>query len=264
MFETLEYLNTVQAIPLWLILALTQLGGGIVNAATSQGQINRMNRYNDPRAQLQRLNAAGLPFAAFSQGQAGSQSNLPDMSGIGEGIKNTGILYLQNQMQKKQIEMLNEQIETAKATTRKTWAEARTAHAVARETDERVNENLSEFGFPRITPPSNLAWLMEQDREVKSLDTDMKKYDRDMKEIDSLFKSDQYKSGRMVKLVQAEIDNLLAKLDITKQLYNNNEKATIARNELIARMEKGGLSFGEALIIQVMNALTGGLKTLGN
>ena len=68
-------------LPVWLLPLLKSVlpaVGAIGSSIASVNAQERMNRYNDPRRQLQRLNAAGLPFAAFEAGQVGQQSQLPD------------------------------------------------------------------------------------------------------------------------------------------------------------------------------------------
>ena len=77
-------------LPVWLLPLLKSVlpaVGAIGSSIASVNAQERMNRYNDPRRQLQRLNAAGLPFAAFEAGQAGQQSQLPDFGGIAQAGK---------------------------------------------------------------------------------------------------------------------------------------------------------------------------------
>lgn len=254
---TILFLQFLLPLLPYLIPAMAGLG----SAAMSAGAVNRMNRYNDPRAQLQRLNAAGLPFAAFAQGQAGSQSSLPDTSGVAEGINQGAANFMMNRMQKKQIELIDEQIKTQKALERKTWSDALFSHSQARVASAEADEKLSEYGSIN-EKPSNLAFLMGKEREIKELEVFTKKYDNEIKRIDSLFKSEAYQSGKLTKQLDAEIDGLLLRNDLARQQFKDNQTRTVARNEIIDRMKKNGLSVGEALVIQIMNALTGGLKSL--
>lgn len=232
---------------------LPQLIGAFTSAAVQQGQVNRMNRYNDPRSQLQRLNAAGLPFAAFSQGQAGNQSTLPDMSGIGESIAS----YATSRLQQEQLKLLKEQ-------TRKASAEADIT-----ETNRDVLRDEAEFSlFGGIVEDGILrsnAYLSKRlDFQMKQNAAFMQKYEKDIREIDALFKSDQYESGRMKKVAEQELDALINKNDLMKQVWNTNDKQNAARNEIIGRMQKNGLNLAEAMFLVIMQSLGATAKLGGS
>lgn len=90
--------------------------GSLASAALQRGWAIKdrdyQNNYNLPINQVKRLRAAGLPLASMFSGSGGSQSaetkssNVDPLLGTAKGIDN----YFTNQMQRKQMQMLDEQI----------------------------------------------------------------------------------------------------------------------------------------------------------
>lgn len=251
---TILFLQFLLPLLPYLIPAMAGLG----SAAMSAGAVNRMNRYNDPRAQLQRLNAAGLPFAAFAQGQSGSQSSLPDTSGIQAGATEAVSNYFINRMQNEQIDMLRNQKRgvIADADIKELQRDI-----LKEEADAALNNGIiDESGFMR----SNAFMSKKYDYQMKEYEMFMKRYDKDMKEIDSLFQSENYKNGNMQKKFEAEIDAITLRNRLFRQAFTDARTQTLARNNIIARMEKNGLNFAEALFIVIMNAIGGSAKFGGS
>lgn len=239
----------IMVLPAWLLALLPNLIGGLINAGTSSSSINQMNKYNDPRAQLQRLNAAGLPFAAFSQGQAGNQSSLPDLSGIGDGISS----YMTNRVQQQQMKLLNEQIDKAKAEADTAFYHSQIAKD---EADAALNSGSVIDGISR----SNAYIHKLREYEMHGMSQFIQQHEYDMKKIDLAIKSSDYESGRTKQRTEAEIDNLLAKNKLAQQVWTTQDDQHKARHKIIATMEKNGLTFMEAMLLQILEGLGGGMK----
>lgn len=99
-----------------LIAAGIGAGGAIGGAAIHRGQskqdIANQNAYNHPAQQLARLREAGLPFAAYAQGQSGNQSALPQASdaGLTQGSQSGISNFITTSTQLKQLELLKAEI----------------------------------------------------------------------------------------------------------------------------------------------------------
>ena len=81
-------------LPVWLLPLLKSVLpaiGGIGSTIAGVTAQESMNRYNDPRRQLQRLNAAGLPFAAFQAGQAGIKVSYLTLENTTSRTKSRGL-----------------------------------------------------------------------------------------------------------------------------------------------------------------------------
>lgn len=78
---------------------------------------HRTNAYNHPREQVKRNKEAGLPLAAMFSGSGGSTSQAPSTPNIDPSLGTAQGLekYFTNRMQKKQIELIDQQIREATA-----------------------------------------------------------------------------------------------------------------------------------------------------
>lgn len=237
-------------IPAWLLAMLPQLLGGVINAFTSQGAVNRMNRYNAPGPQLMRLNAAGLPFAAFTAGQSGQQSSLPDFSGIGESVGSLGN-YFVTQLQKIQTDIAKQGLRKAKAEADIAEQERDAAFEPYVPHQRDYDASSKTFGFlgqlQDFYSKDNAMKLQSLEGKIKQLDLDLK--------------IELKKDGTLSKAAHAELDKLLLGLKIGGQAYDNERVRNIAKNEILRRFEKGGLSLFEAILIQVMSSLGGSISS---
>jgi len=103
------------------IPSIASLGAAAIQRKWALKDWNRVNEYNAPKAQIGRLKEAGLPLAAMLSGSAGASSTAPDVRatnvdptlGTVQGLQN----YFTNRIQKKQIELLDQdlRIKTAEA-----------------------------------------------------------------------------------------------------------------------------------------------------
>jgi len=225
---------------IWPVLlpVAAQLAQSVVSGFNNRA----MNRYNSPKKQLSRLRAAGLPFAAFTAGQAGNQSTLPDVSGIG-AAGDTLSKYFGSR---------NDQV------------------------DYRVKKNLADISdedtkalfdnsYGPAEAPTNPIRIKRQLEAIQNLyDMDNSSNRRLMEEMDKEFRLGNYNDGTMKKRYDAETEKILLGNRLGEQLFKNTEILTAARNELIGRMQKDGLSFMEALLITVLSSVSGSMNADGS
>lgn len=101
------------------ISAVASLGSAAIQRGWALKDWRRVNEYNSPKAQVARLREAGLPLASMFSGSGGSQSadvkssQVDPTLGTAQGLS----AYMQNRMQRKQIELIDQQIreQSAKA-----------------------------------------------------------------------------------------------------------------------------------------------------
>lgn len=234
-------------IPVWLLALLPQLIGGIANAALSQGSINRQNRYNSPLSQVRRLREAGLPAWASGGISAGAQSSLPDMSGIGNSLTN----FLGSSLQVKQGDALQETI-------RKLIADADIAENLRDvsnvETDTALNMGfVDENGFFR----SNAGYKKDVEYDSIRIGYDILKNQKAISDTDKAV-VEALKQNR-IDLAKTQLDVMLKNLEIAGQNFDNEKRRNVAANKIISSMEKNGLSLMEALFIQLMSSVSGGI-----
>lgn len=236
-------------LPAWLLLMIPHLIAGAGKLIGSASAIRAQNRYNSPFQQVQRLKAAGLPFAAFSAGQAGNQSQLPDFSGfdnIGNAV-NSGI------NQSNQIDMFRELLRKAGF------------DADIRENEAALSaEDFLEMGMSgRVINGeyiTNQRFMKRMEIEMKEMDWWYKRYEGRIKEIDAKIKEDLAASGKLSEGAEAEIDRLLLSNKLLRQQLKSNDDRAAAQAKIVETMSKGGLSFWEALMLQVLGGLSGGIS----
>jgi len=201
--------------------AIPVVGAGI-SAALERGWAKRdlaaQNFYNSPSQQLARLEAAGLPAAAFFSGGVSSQSDQPRASnidpslGTAEGINN----YMQNRFQTKQLALLDAQ-------TRKTEAEANEASGRA----AWLGAEAPNFYGPINT---NQAALMDIDKQRK---------DAERAAADSTSQIQQIIADRKDEQITSEIQRANAATDLARQQFRNNEDFLQFQRDFIKGINEG-------------------------
>lgn len=237
-------------LPAWLLAMIPGLVGGFAKMKFSQDAVNRMNRYNDPRAQMQRMLSAGLPVSAMGSLSAGEQSQLPDVGGIGDNISN----YFQSFLQMKQQEMLQGQIKGQGISNEMQGY-------LADIMGEEAAAGLEAGGFDTFGNARSNAFMSKAaEYEMKQVGLKVQKNQERISSVEADLKERLAESGYFDKEAKAKLDSLLVELDI-KGLQENNMKAqTIARDTILKRMSRNGISLGEAILLQVMNSLSGGVS----
>lgn len=239
-------------LPAWFLLALPSLIAGMGQLIGSSAAVQRQNRYNSPFEQIKRLRAAGLPFAAYAAGQAGNQSQLPDFSGfnmvgnaVGQGIT-----------QSNQVKMFRELL-------RKAGFDA----------DIRFNEreisNEETIGALSYTFEDPFGQDVSIARGNKLLDFRIKEYgswiaqhNARVTEIDRLIKESRFESGKLMDMAEAEYDKLIQSNKLMKQAYDTAESKNAAFQKIVDTMKgsDGELSFWQALLLQFVGAMSGGVS----
>ena len=218
-------------LPVWLLPLLKSVlpaVGAIGSSIASVNAQERMNRYNDPRRQLQRLNAAGLPFAAFEAGQAGQQSQLPDFGGIaqaGESLGNFQTNYQQAQQGDLTIENLRHAGRTAAAG----------ADMAESNRDVTIEENKYQLGEGKY----NTRTFTDS---LRKLELDLKENQKAMGELDLQMKRDLQESGVLGKKAQAELDLMLQNITKGNKYLDTQDDLDAARDMIVNKMKEGGMN----------------------
>lgn len=238
--------------PAWFILMMPQLIAGLSKLLASRVALNKQNRYNSPIEQMRRIREAGLPFAAFEAGQAGSQSQLPDLSGfdtIGSAV-GTGIT------QGNQMKLFFELLRKAgfDADIRGNEADISTA-----ERDALMN-NFVDYGAGNKVPIAGAKKLAEF--EITKFGQWSAGHKEAMDAIDRKIKEERFDSGRLVEILDEEFDRLVNTNKAMRQAWQGNEDKDAAFKTIVEIMKgsDGKLGFMEALLIQIMKSLSGGVS----
>lgn len=240
----------IMVLPAWLILMMPQLIAGLSKLITSRVSLNKQNRYNSPIEQMRRIREAGLPFAAFEAGQAGSQSQLPDLSGFDQIGSAIGTGITQGNQMRMFLELL-----------RRAGADADIAENLRDVSNEETKGLMSTVESDFTGMPESIASAGKVlDFKMKEYGVWQAKYKTDMEEIDSKIKAARFDSGQLQNVFDEEFEKLVNTNKSMRQLWQSNEAKNSAWKKIVNTMEKGGLSFFEALLIQVMSSMGGGIS----
>lgn len=240
----------IPLLPAWLMAMLPGLGGGFLSAVLQQGQVNRMNAYNDPRAQIQRLMRAGLPAAAMGTGMAGMQSQLPDLSGLGNAITNV----FESDQQRTRGQIMLEEL-------RRAAAEADSAGYNRDQLREETKGGLSPYVDSDLYDTKGKSFLevgkvqqfyiQNNAMKIQAEDGRIKMLDRKFKEL--MNKGD--KESLAYKQAEAQLDMLLLDLDFKGLNLENERNRTAAKRTIMNRLQQGGLNLFEALLLLAADKL---------
>lgn len=234
--------------PGWLLLMLPQLIAGLAKLIGSKSALNKQNFYNSPAQQISRLKAAGLPYAAFEAGQAGTQSQLPDLSGFDTIGNSVGMGINQSNQMKMFIELL-----------RKAGFDAD-----IRGNERDISNEERDFALEQrdgaFGSMSNARYRKKLEVEMQEQGFWIQKFTSEMTEIDSLIKSARFEKGDLMKQAEEEFQRLIITNKLANQLWDSNDKKNRAFQKIVDTMSKGGLGFIEALLLQFMGSLSGGFS----
>lgn len=241
------FLIAFPLLPAWLMALLPGLGGGFLNALLQQGQINRMNAFNDPRAQMQRLMRAGLPAAAFGTAGAGQQSQIPDISGIGDSISN----YFQSDQQMKQGKIMLEMLRKA------------IADADVSEFDRDVRRDESKGALSPFVDSDYYSTSGKSFAEVgKAQEFYIANNAMKLQAVEGRIKTLQEKLAKSLgtgkdsvayRTAVAQLDSLLLDLNFKGLNFENERLRTEARRTILQKFESGGMNLFEAIFISLLN-----------
>ena len=219
-------------LPVWLLPLLKSVlpaVGAIGSSIASVNAQERMNRYNDPRRQLQRLNAAGLPFAAFEAGQADNKVSYQTLrnSASGESLGNFQTNYQQAQQGDLTIENLRHAGRTAAAG----------ADMAESNRDVTIEENKYQLGEGKY----NTRTFTDS---LRKLELDLKENQKAMGELDLQMKRDLQESGVLGKKAQAELDLMLQNITKGNKYLDTQDDLDAARDMIVNKMKEGGRIYG--------------------
>lgn len=193
----------------------------------------RQNAYNHPKEQIKRLKEAGLPLAAMFSGSGGSSTsqsidnpNVDSNLGTAEGIQK-GLMF---QMQKKQMELLQDQIYTEKGRGAREWTEAyRSKTQADKEANEvygyqLVPEGMEDQDTQIFSPATNQIRGLQIQREQQIANKEATVLSNEIQRI---------KEGLTKEQMRAEIDRIL--VDITA-----HKGYAELRDQVIKDLTKGG------------------------
>lgn len=259
------------------ITAAAGAGGAALDRGGSRRAIDRQNEYNTPANQVKRLREAGLPYAAMTSGNVGNQSQAQTetRSGVGESVRGGIDKFIETTMQKKQLELMAEQIEmvkqqraTEEANTRKTWADALMSDTRAKvETDLaqwRLNREGSDLTMPGDLAPSNQIQAQVREANLQQAHLDSQKIQNELKAIERNVQSELYNDGTLTNKTRQELVNLVMQSDTMKaqqrlmgQNFDIIEMQRKVEKTLINALEKDGMSTGEAFMHTLLQGTLG-------
>lgn len=226
---------------------------GMGKLVGSQAAINRQNRYNSPVEQIRRLRQAGLPFAAFQAGQAGNQAQLPDLSGydmMGSAI-GTGI------SQANQATIFKELLSKAQS-------DAGIASNLFGISEEEFKAGMGHFSKGPMGNDINMFQYSKLlDIQAKEYSVWISKHREKIEKIDKLIKEARFEDGTLMDEAIARMNSVMLSNDLAKQAWNTNDSRNRAAQRIVDTMSKGGLSFLEALFLQIIGSLGGGVNMGG-
>lgn len=225
-----------------LIAAGLTAGGALGGAALARGgsrrAIREQNEYNHPKNQLQRIREAGLPAAAmFGGAHAGNQSVVAESeSGVGEAIRGGIDSYISTTMQKKQLELMQAQIEATKAGKEKTLQEAQ--HILNRNVLDNLDPTQGD-------PISFLARMQRFEYEAREISLFAQRNSWQMQQLESNMKADLIKDGTLSAITRNQLQSMLNALKLSDQAINRG----LIMDTLVEQMKKGGIHLAEALMM---------------
>lgn len=238
------------------IPTLGSLGAAAIQRNWALKDWQRVNEYNHPKNQIARNKEAGLPLAAmFSQGGSTSSdvrsTNVDPTLGTAKGLEN----FFTNRMQKKQLELLEDQIYTEKGRGQIAWKEAGLKANELTLSNDRLQYEINAEGSDRVAPayqpPSNQVQSMIRDRQTKDIEKFIKSNQNRMLQLERDIKASQWP------LITEEIRNRVYNLILQSNLYAQEINRNSVIDSLINQIKKDGMSMGEAFMHSI---LTGGIR----
>jgi len=236
-----------------LIKAAGHIGGYLINKI----ETTSANKYNEPRAKVQRLRDAGLPYQA-AEAFSNEHVGVPDTSGFGqagEGLSG----YLDQAKTSKEIAILDEQILY--------WAHKVGLEGLELALSSAERDFLLDNGYVKDGEFKNwFTHAKEYEMEMKKASAKYETHKAEIAAIEEDFKKATNEDEK--KIVAEKLRAFLINNDIGDLNKENIEKQNKARNTMIDTMSKGGLNFIEALTLMILQNFsasggTGGFK-IGN
>lgn len=229
------------------------LGAAAIQRKWALRDWERQNEYNSPVAQVQRNKEAGLPLAAMFGGSGGSTSSdvrgtpVDPTLGVAQGMQN----YFQNRLQKKQIELLDAQID-------KTNVEA---YNIGEDYNRKKVENqwfFSEVDDPNLVD-TNMFRGLNNERKMKEANRFIQEHEQRIREIEKEVKNDLHSTGTLSEQTRNQVGILANQVKLSGFQVNN----ALIEQKLLESLNKDGLTVGEAFIHSIMKGIIGVDKFTG-
>lgn len=229
--------------------------GNVISSAIQRGQsrrdIERQNEYNSPKNQLARLREAGLPAATMLGGSyVNAQTDLPQVSnldptlGTAKGIET----FMQNRIQKQQIQTMRQEMDLRDATIQKTRAEADVATGFAewmKLKDNDVSDNSGKTNAARKYSAELKTGVATA--AIKDLEVGLKGIEY---EVSSKSAEDR------ISTIAAKLTNILVSNDRLRQIIDLDkarQTVTESLNEYLKGDQANGfMAWISALLLKMM------------
>lgn len=233
----------------------------LLSRQAAQRDLQQQNQYNAPVEQVARLRAAGLPLAAMFGGGVSQQSEQPRATqvdptlGVSDQIQK-GMLM---QFQQKQMELIEQQLETEKAKTKQTWADALNSFTNAQRNNSIFQFEMQDEGqFDTVLGgtqrPTNLAQGMVRERKMKEADLIAKDIHNKVGAIDQAVKEELHREGRLSERLRQDLRRVIVGNERIQQLINIGKLDERRIDALLDAIESSpdGFSTLDALILKLI------------
>lgn len=215
--------------------------GGLASYFMSEAAIQRQNRYNLPKNQIQRLREAGIPLVAAKYFD-NTQKSLPDTSGIqyaSEGLSS----YIHTEKELKEIENLKNSI-------RKLGAEADIAENLKQLSDEDIKYWIDNGVNLKNFTGNNYQYKKFLEMGIVEANHMIAGHEQKIKEIDKNVAVAT--EANQIKEAAEKVTDIIQSWKLKRNVRLNNEQMQSAAHAIIQHMKKGGLSFWEAIIMNTL------------
>lgn len=199
----------------------------------------RANEYNSPEAQIRRLKEAGLSSGYMYGTQGGGQSAPIESTNVDPQLGTSKALdaYFTNQLQKKQLALLDAEIMGKRADSQLKEAEAGWWLTNYNKDSEHIETNrLGQSLGAKLTMDKANAVGTEITNKIKQLDLDIS-------------------SETGMKTAKAELNKIVNQSSLLSQELQNLEKRNAFINQIVTQFQSNGLDRWEAVIAQLIYKL---------
>lgn len=212
---------------LGVIPSIGSLGAAAIQRNWALKDWNRVNEYNHPKNQVKRNTEAGLPLAAmFARGGSTSSdvrsTQVDPTLGTGKGLE----AFMSNRLQRKQLQLMDENIGEAEAN--KVIAQV------------AANKAMDEEQYYREPLYDNTGNIRPGNRRTDSLALSMREQEAKTKTQEVIARLQEAKT-------QADIDHILQTIGLGQQQYMHNQIMQRIDHWIQNRLNKNGIKPLEAM-----------------
>lgn len=231
-----------------LIKAAGHLGGYFL----SKMEVRNQNKYNEPINQAKRLREAGLPMAA-AESFNNRQDSLPDVSGVGRAGDKLGDYY--------KVDKAITEAEIAEELLNYWHAQAGIKINEGRFSDADVKFLLDEGYIKEGDAKSWYRHAQEIDMAMKGVAQSIQGHQNEILRLEEDLRTATNPTD--IKIAEAKLNQMLLNIQMGNEELSNMIDFSKARQKIVQSMSQGGLSFGEAMLIQILQGVTGGVSNKG-